>query len=315
MNVDTLIANLKNPQPETRLDVIRVLGMVEETRALDALRHRLGEETLPALKENILWAGRRINAAAQRGHTTQDAIFQYFGIDREIENTQDDPEAELLRKMDENLQLDLMRRQREANKKKTNLAAGAMLATAALGATGVPVPSATMGGMLQAGAETASSNLGQTRPQIGTSRTPAMRPTGTDIALWLKRLEEGQDLNQRINASQHLREINNPAALPHLARIVMGESAPDLRQAAEKAGKHLYWNAVYWQMEQDGSLATEMDARRKALGKTAPAPAASQTPVESASESQPPEQSPENVAEILRRANEARQRRKKNRGK
>lgn len=311
MNIDNLIANLKNPQPATRLDVIRVLGMVEETRALDALRHRLGEETLPEIKETILWAGRRINAAAQQGHSTQGAIFQFFGIDREIENTQDDPDADLMRKMDEQLQLEMMRRQRDASQKKTNLAAGTMLATAALSAAGAPVPGVSMGGLLQAGAETASSNLGQTRPQIGVQRTPAPRPSTTDIGLWIKRMTDGQDINQRVNAAQHLRELNNPAALPHLARIVASNDAAAIREAAEKAGKQIYWNAVYWQMEQDGSLAVEIDARRKALGKTSPNHTTAQQPPAT---NTPEEQSPEDVADILRRAEEARQRRKKNRG-
>ncbi len=309
MNPNSLIANLQNPQPAIRLDVIRVLGMVEETAALDALRKRLEAEALPELKEAVLWAGRRIHAAAGRGYSTQASIFQHFGIDREIAQAQDDPEADLLRQLDESLQLEMMRRQRDATQRKTNLAAGALAATAALGAAGLPVPGPSMGSLLQAGAEVASSNLGETRPTIGISRTPAIRPASTDISLWVKRAQTAPEAGMRITAIQQLREINNPAALPRLAELFISEQDAAVRQAAEAAGKHLYWNAVYWRMEQDGTLTEAIAARKAALGRPASPPAAPATPEVTA----PPAAEQESVADILRRAEAARQRRQQNR--
>ena len=314
MNPDALIANLKNPEPAIRLDVIRVLGMVEETAALDALRHRLKEETLPEIKDAILWAGRRIHAAAQRGYSTQAQLFQVFGIDREIENTVEDPEADLLRKLDDELQMEMMRRQRDAANKKTNMAAGAMVATAALGAAGVPVPGVGMGSLMQAGADVASSNLGQNRPQIGVSRTPAIRPANTDISLWVKRAQETPDAAVRLTAVRQLRELNNPAALPKLAVLFLSDQDPQVRETAEAAGKHLYWNAIYWRMEQDGSLAQLIDARRKALGKTVTPSGSGDSPGKIAPQPSSTSAPQEDVADILRRAEEARQRRMKNRG-
>jgi HEAT repeat protein len=309
MNPNSLIANLQNPRPAIRLDVIRVLGLVEETAALDALRERLKAEALPELKEAVLWAGRRIHAAAGRGHSTQASLFQHFGIDREIAQAQDDPEADLLRKLDESLQLEMMRRQRDAAQHKTNLAAGALAASAALGAAGLPVPGPSMGSLLQAGADVASSNLGETRPQIGTNRIPAIRPASTDISLWIKRAQTDPDPETRITAIRQLREINNPAALPRLAAIFLSDPEAVVRQAAEAAGKHLYWNAVYWRMEQDGTLAEAMAARKQALGQPASAPV---TPP-AAETASPAAAEQENVADILRRAEAARQRRQKNR--
>lgn len=299
MNPSTLIANLQNPQPAIRLDVIRVLGLVEETAALDALRERLTAETLPELKEAVLWAGRRIYAAAGRGHSTQASIFQHFGIDREIAQTQDDPEADLLRQLDESLQLEMLHRQRDAAQRKTNLAAGALA-----------VPGPTMGGLLQAGADVASSNLGDTRPQTGVSRIPAIRPASTEISLWVTRAQTAPEAGMRLTAIQQLREINNPAALPRLAEIFLSDQDAGVRQAAEAAGKHQYWNAVYWHMEQDGTLAEAVAARKAALG----GPASSQqAPVTPAGAASPPAAEQENVADILRRAEAARQRRQKNR--
>jgi len=84
MKLHELVAGLDHPEPVVRRDVARVLGMVEETRALDALRQRYPTETDPDVQAALSWAGKRLFAAQQAGHTTVDAICQYFGIDREI---------------------------------------------------------------------------------------------------------------------------------------------------------------------------------------------------------------------------------------
>jgi len=298
MIVDNLIANLKNPQPAVRLDIVRVLGMVEETQALDPLRERYREETNPALKEALLWAGRRIYAARQNGFSTVEAIFQRFGVYHELERQEEESEAGLLKKLDDNLRLEMVRRQRDASQKKTNMAMAAGLAGTVLGGMGTTA----MTSMLQAGAEVASSNL-EARPVIGSSRAPAIKPTSAGISRWVMRLREGDDAPMRKTAAQELFTLNNPAALPHLAHAFLTDPAPEVREAAERAGKLLYWNTVYWEMEQDGSLAREIEQRRAVSGSAASSPA-------------PPVPAPqEDVAEILRRAEEARQRRLERRGK
>jgi len=298
MIVDNLIANLKNPQPAVRLDIVRVLGMVEETQALDPLRERYREETNPALKEALLWAGRRIYAARQNGFSTVEAIFQRFGVYHELERREEEGEARLLKKLDDNLRLEMVRRQRDASQKKTNMAVAAGLAGAVVGGMGTTV----MTSMLQAGAEVASSNL-EAQPLIGSSQAPAIKPTSVGISRWVTRLHEGDDALMRKTAAHELFTLNNPAALPHLAHAFLTDPAPEVREAAERAGKLLYWNTVYWEMEQDGSLAREIEQRKAASGSAAPSPA-------------PPAPAPqEDVAEILRRAEEARRRRLERRGK
>ncbi len=304
MIIDNLIANLRNPQPAIRLDIVRVLGMVEETQALDALRERYREETDPTLKEALLWAGRRIYAAHRNGFSTLEAIFQRFGIDHELEHLEQEGEAELLQRLDDNLHMEMIRRQRDASQKKTTMAVAAGLAGAVVGGMGTTL----MTSMLQAGAEVASSNL-EARPTIGASRAPAIKPTATDISRWVRRLREGNDAIMRRTAAQELFTLNNPAALPHLACAFLTDPAPDVREAAERSGKFLYWNTVYWEMEQDGSLAREIDRRRAALKDAKPAPLLPMPPAQTA----PPSQ--EDVAEILRRAEEARRRRLERRGK
>ncbi len=305
MIIENLIANLNNPQPAVRLDIVRVLGMVEETQAIDPLRERYRQETDPTLKETLLWAGRRIYAARQNGFSTLEAIFQHFGVYHDLERLEQEGEAELLKRLDDNLRLEMLRRQRDASQKKTNLAVAAGLAGAVVGGMGTTL----MTSMLQAGAEVASSNL-EPRPAIGSSRAPALKPTNTDISRWVRRLREGEDTVIRRTAAQELLTLNNPDALPHLACAFLADPAPEVRQAAERSGKFLYWNTVYWEMEQDGSLAAEIARRRAAQASAAPSPAPAAPPVQPAV---PPPQ--EDVAEILRRAEEARRRRLERRGK
>ncbi|GAB4572086.1 MAG: hypothetical protein Kow0077_10520 [Anaerolineae bacterium] len=315
MQIEYLIANLQNPQPQVRMDVVRVLGMVEETLALDALRKRYEEESLPDLKQTVLWAGRRIYAAQQRGFNTHDHVLHYFGVVREVEQMEDETEAELLKRMEQELHLEMIRRQRDATRTKNNMTAGVLAATAALGMAGLPVGGVSPGSLLQAGAEVASSNLGVNRPQIGRQRTPAMRPTNTDITVWLKKLANSADRKACIDACRQLVELNNPAALPHLARVFVSTDDPEIRQAAEEAGKRLYWNSIYWQMEQDGTLAEDIELLKKMMGKTSRTRSTERPPASPDSADAAPSSPPqEDLNEILRRAEEARAKRRRQQG-
>jgi hypothetical protein len=125
----------------------------------------------------------------------------------------------------------------------------------------------------------------------------------------------------REQAALELAQLNNLKALPFLAAAFVGDSSPKVRQAAQRHGKVLYWSTVYWEMEQDGSLAQEMTRRAAEIGKTVAAPgaAASDTaptpgPTAAAAPPQPSpgtEPPPVDVAEILRKAKEGRDARKR----
>lgn len=274
MKPENLLANLANPQPDIRLSVVRVLGMVEETTALTAIGEQYKVESDPTVKQALAWAGKRIHTAAQSGRSTTDAIFEHFNINKEIEHAiaeqATDTEAELLKKMDEELQLEMLRRQKSASQSKATMAAAAGLAGAALG--GASMATGMMGSILQPGAEAASSNIGAGRPQIGQTRAPAIRPGDTNIDIWLKRLLESADVDTRLKAARELENFNNPAALPHLATVFINDTSGDVRKAACNTGQTLYLNAVYWHMEQDGTLEAEIKRRKEALLQTMPPP-------------------------------------------
>ncbi|WP_119072157.1 HEAT repeat domain-containing protein [Aggregatilinea lenta] len=300
MRLNTLIASLAHPTPSVRLDVVRVLGMVEETRALDALRAQLATEADPDIRAAIQWAGQRLYSAQQAGYSTIDALFEHFNINREIEHAPDEAEAELLRKMDSMFDKDLQRMKEQAAKRRagTALAAGlgGMMAGGAL--TGMGMMSAS----LAAGADVAGSNL-SVGGMGSVRRVPPTAPATTDIAIRVRRLREDTKASNRTLTATELAQINNPQALPALAAAYLLDPVPEVRQAAERFGKILYWSMFYWEMEQSGEIAAEMKRRREALGsRTQQAP------------NTPPPPSPatsEDAAEILRRAQENRAKRKK----
>lgn len=301
--LETLLDGLSHAQPAVRLDVARVLGMLDETQALDALRQRYHAEPDPAVRAVIAWAGKRVHDAQQAGYDTLNALYRYFNVDRELTRMVDVTEAETLRQMEQGLDTDLRAQLAEANKRRVGLTLAA-----GIGGTMLAGPLGGLAAVRMAmgpGPDLASSGF-DPRPQPGTQRTPATRPTSDEIGVWVKRLRESLAPAAREQAALELSQINNPAALPHLAAAFALDPADKVRDAAQRAGKILYWSALYWAMEQDGSLAAELERRAAAPGKTPPPEETPPAAPRSASAPEPPT----NVSDILRRAQEERARRR-----
>jgi hypothetical protein len=293
----------------------RVLGMLDETRALDALRRRYPVEDDPAVRNAITWAGKRLYQAQQAGYSTINEVFRYFNVDKEIENTPDAVEQELMDKMEDSLHRDLLDMQERGHRKKVGMAVAAGLGGMLVGGMGTGLTTMAVG--LAAGARGVSTGA-DGRPEIGLSRTPPMAPSNSEIGIWVRRVHEGATPDQREQAAIQLSELNNPKALPHLAAVFVGDDSPQVRQAAQRFGKILYWRAVYWEMEQDGSLAEEMVRRAAALGKQIKAskiePSAMPLPPVAGlpAGNEPQEAEPNvDVGEILRKAKAARKERKR----
>lgn len=315
MKLEVLLGGLNNPNAAVRLDVVRVLGMLDETRALDAVRQRYQVETDDTVKGALSWAGKRLFEAQQGGYSTLEELIRHFGIDREIENMPDPSEAEMMRKLQDSFDADLLKMQQRAARRRagTVLAAGlggAMLGGATMGFT-------TAASALSAGAEAASSGMGG-RPQIGTQRTPATAPSNADISIWLRRLREERTPDMRQKAAIELGQLNNPAALPHLAAAFVGDSSPIVREAAQRFGKILYWRAIYWDMEQSGEIEQEIERRARAIGKLGGAPTAGAAASPEAgstagggggSAAGRNEPSQDEIRDILRKADQARKKR------
>ncbi|MCB9436370.1 MAG: HEAT repeat domain-containing protein [Anaerolineales bacterium] len=304
MNLNQLLQGLKDENPARRLAMIRIIGVVEETRLLKPIRDQFLSETVPQVKSALEWAGKRLYAAHQSGYSTINGFFDHFNLNREIENMASEAEAKLIKDMESNMQVELMRRKQQASQRNTNLGAAAAIGGTVLG--GPLIGAAAAGAMMSASAsDVLSSNLGPVRDQISTKRTPAPRPSNTDVGVWLKRLREDQNAESRRNAAIELGNLNNPIALPYLATAAIADPVPEVREAAERFCKILYWSQIYWQMTQDGSVEQEV-ARRAAERGINPAEVKS-TP---SPQSQPPAKQ-EDITAILQRAQEAKQKKKR----
>lgn len=304
MNLNMLLQGLKDENPTRRLAIIRIIGVVEETRLLKPVRDQYLTETVPQVKSAIEWAGKRLYTAHQSGFDTLNALFEHFNLNREIANMASEAEAQLLKEMEQNLQVELMRRKQQSGQRNMGLSAAA-----AIGGTMIagPLAGAAAAGSVFAASSSdiLSSNLGPVRDQISTKRTPAPRPSDLDIKIWLKRLREDESPDSRKSAAIELGNLNNPTALPYLAMAAIADPVPEVRDIAERFCKILYWSQLYWQMTQDGSIEQEI-ARRAAERGINPAEVKSTPPPQPQ-----PQAKQEDIATILQKAQEAREKRKR----
>ena len=69
-----LIARLQHPDAAIRLDTLRIVAMIEETEALEAVAQVYRNDPLPDVRQVAGWAGKILYQARQRGHSTAQAI-------------------------------------------------------------------------------------------------------------------------------------------------------------------------------------------------------------------------------------------------
>ena len=271
MDLKALVEELSASEPERRLSAARLIGTLDETEAFDALASCYPSESEPLVKRMMSWAAKRLERARSAGYTTREAIFQHFKIDYEVQQQQEQAEASLVRRLQHSTEIQLLR---ERSGKAGDVALGAAIGGALMGVQGV-----MMGAMtgLAPGAEVLSSGL-ETRPGIGTTRIMPTRPSTTDIRSLIHRLLNDADAERRRRVALDLGSvINNPAALPFLAQAFVHDPSPEVRQAAQRSAKLIYWNIIYWQMEDRGEIAAEIRRRSGApelSGAPAPRPPA-----------------------------------------
>lgn len=78
MDVYSLAERLRDADPRIRVAALRILAMVEETRALAAIQWIYQNDPEPGVRAVAQWAGNLIWQAQQRGHSTQRAIEEIF---------------------------------------------------------------------------------------------------------------------------------------------------------------------------------------------------------------------------------------------
>ncbi|HEX3052549.1 MAG TPA: HEAT repeat domain-containing protein [Aggregatilineaceae bacterium] len=79
MDLAQLAAQLRDSDPRRRVEALRILAMVEETRALEAVRWLYQNDPESGVREVAYWAGSLLWQAQQRGHSTELALDELFG--------------------------------------------------------------------------------------------------------------------------------------------------------------------------------------------------------------------------------------------
>lgn len=303
MILDNLLNGVQQGEALQRLNAVIVLGTVDEIEAIATLIDTFKNEREPDIKQALAWAGKRLQAARQSGYSTLEAIFKQFRIDRALLADEDERERRLMEQMKFKAEMEHVQRQDDNLKQTlTNTA----VSTALFGISGMM---SGMSGASSSGANFISSNLDNDRPQHGAQRIMPTRPSDADIRIYVRRLREEKDPAKRVAAAQSLaRLVNNPDALPDLAAAFIDDAAQAVKDAAQQAAKEIYWNAVYWEMEQDGRMKAEIERRG---GKTE-ASASAETPAQAEpTPSLPPKPKPADIASILKKAEAQREKRKR----
>lgn len=314
MKFNEFIAYLNDPDPAKRISYIRLFGLVEETKAFEAIRGRFGAETDPDVKATLNWAGGRIVAAGKRGYDSLNEIFERYKINQEIENLEDPDEARLIQQMTSRMEMDIHQSKMNAANAQTAQTVGIMAARLAIGG-----PMSALSGMsgMASGMTPSvdlSSSLGASRPEVGKSRIPAQHPSDTPIDSWFKRMQQDPKPEGRKKILIELMNFNNPNALPLLADFYFVEQDPSVQAEVERVVKVLYLNQLYWDLTQTGTIGREFEKRATTEGKkVTQSMLKTETGglTDTTEKRTTQESSSEDLAAIMRKAEEARQKRQK----
>jgi hypothetical protein len=305
MNLEAFVIALHHENPAYRANAGRSLGMVEEVEVYEVMGVQFRKETDPQVKEVLHWAGQRLVKARQNGITTLDRVFEFFRINAEIDALPDPNEERLLRDMQYRLDSDIQNMREGGLRGKAGLTAAAgLLGGMAGGVTGAAM-SAFMANMYlnRVPGDAYAVPGDEHRP----GRIPPKTPSQDSIRIWSERLLSQPDAATRITSARELSQINNPAAIPNLAMAFLTDPEDGVRVAAYQAGLEIYLNMRYWNWTQDGTIEREYDERLANLGKKRPE---SETLIaEDKSINAMRETSSHEIAEILRKAEEARAKR------
>lgn len=243
MNTLTLTQTLQHPQWQERLNAARILGMLDEVDALPALTRAFKHETDSQVVLVMGWAGKRLQSAKANRYNTFEELWRHFHLQREIPDKEaetpylglDPHEMEMLHEhMKANARIDKINRR-------------------------------FYGKTLSISQNPRKSGLEPTlthRERDSKRRVMPTEPTTLDIRPHVQRLLHHSDPLARRKAAITLGDINNPAAFSALAQAFVNDPVEEVRAATQHFGKRIYWNLIYWEMEQDGTIKREIERRR-----------------------------------------------------
>lgn len=133
-------------------------------------------------------------------------------------------------------------------------------------------------------------------------------PNQLDMSAVIEDLRSS-DPQRRSQAMLKAFEAKSMAVIPHLAVIYFEEQKPHLKEQAQNTAKYIYWNMISWEMHQDGTMSERLERMAREAGKFRPAVNEAVAPPSEVPKLHEPAQA-EDIEAILRRAEEARRKRR-----
>lgn len=294
MNLQELKQLLKHPKPHIRLVAIHICGMVDEVRALNAIAQQVKVEENPKVAQEFRAVGRHLQQLARDGYDTVEAICEHYNIYSDVLRHAGKNEFKTI----QNIATDF------ASQKDDSLANVAMkqatmvVLTRLVGignTVSLSVPGVDMTSNLGSVAEIMEKQQRRIRPTI---------PTENDFSRWAKMLKS-DDADKREQALVQMNVSKNPKSLQYMAHSHYKDSEERVRFRAKQLGRSLYWNTIYYEMEQNGTIEKIMQTFALSMGIDLP------EDVSATQEMPMPEIAQESIADILVKAEKSRKKRRR----
>ena len=294
MNLQEIKQLLKHPKANIRLAGIHICGMVDEVRALQAIAQQVKVEDNPKVIQEFKAAGRHLQQLARDGYDTVEAICEHYNIYSDVLRHAGKNEFKTI----QNMATDF------ANAKEKSLAKVAMKQATMLVVTRLVGVGNTVS--LSAPGVDMTSNLGSTEEAIEKQqrRIRPTIPTDKDFSRWAKMLKSS-DADEREQALVQMNVSKNPKSLQYMAHSHYNDPEERVRFRAKQLGRSLYWNTIYYEMEQSGRIEKIMQDFALSLGISLP------EDVTSTQEMPMPEIAQESIADILAKAEKSRKKRRR----
>ena len=229
MNLQNLCQLLTHPKPGLRMMSIHIIRMVDEVQALDAIQAALPDEQSRKIAHEFEHVANYLLSLKDNNYNTIAAICQQFNVYSDILRSANPEKFEVVCRMLKQLQ----EQSKNATIHNRRLYMTLMFVSRVLG-------------------DVRRVNPDDLLPKLK-KRHPPIVPTNKDISRWLEKLKSDNSLD-RDHALHQLAISNNPASLQYMAHTYMHDKDHKVREVAKRLGRQLYWNRIYYEMEQDGTL-------------------------------------------------------------
>lgn len=255
MNLQELRKLLRHPKPNVRMVAIHVLGMVDEVRALPTIAQQVKVEENPKVAKELRAVGRHLQQLMREGYDTIEAICEHYNVYSDVLAHADEKEFKTIHNMASNFT-----KKEDPAIKDVAVKQATMLVVTRL----VGVGSALS--MTGAGV-TMSSNLGSVEEmmQKQKKRIRPTIPTEKDITRWAKMLKS-PSADTRGDALVQMNTSKNPKSLQYIAHSHFNDPDEKVRFRAKQLGRALYWNTIYYELEQSGRVEKIMQKFALSLG-------------------------------------------------